>query len=96
MGPVPKKSGMKRLDRFLEIPKEVCSNLPKITVTGFDEMIVENHKGILEYEEFFVKINTYIGVLNINGFSLKLENMTNDDIKINGKIESIDIERIVE
>ena len=70
--------------------------MPKITVTGFDEMIVENHKGILEYEEFFVKINTYIGVLNINGFSLKLENMTNDDIKINGKIESIDIERIVE
>lgn len=87
---------MKKLDRFLELPKEVYSNVPKIVVTGFDEMIIENFKGILEYEEFFVKINTYIGIININGYQLNLENMTNDDIKITGKIESFDFERMVD
>ena len=77
-----KKKGYNRLDKILELPQEVCSNIPKITITGFNEMIIENFKGILEYEEFFVRINTYIGIISINGFNLNLENMTNDDIKV--------------
>lgn len=83
----------KRLDKILEIPEEVYSNIPKITITGFNEIILENYKGILEYEEFFASISTYIGIVNINGYNINLEKMTNDDIKITGKIESIEIER---
>lgn len=81
---------------MLEIPKEVYSNIPKLSVTGFEEMVIENYKGILEYEEFFVRISTHIGIININGYNLNLETMTNDDIKVTGKIESIEIERLVE
>ena len=66
--------------------------IPKITVTAFDEMLIENFKSILEYEEFFVRIATYIGVVSINGFNLKLSQMTEDDILVSGKIESIDFE----
>lgn len=91
-----KKRNYNKLDKILELPKEVCSDIPKMIVTGFDEMIIENFKGILEYEEFFIRINTYIGIININGYNLNLENMTNDDIKVTGQIESIDIERTVD
>ena len=83
----------RRLDKILEMPEEVYSNTPKLTITGFNEMILENYKGILEYEEFFASISTHIGIVNINGFNINLEKMTNDDIKITGKIESIDLER---
>lgn len=86
----------RRLDKILEIPEEVYTNVPKITITGFSEIILENYKGILEYEEFFVRISTHIGIININGYNLNLETMTNDDIKVTGKIESIEIERLVE
>lgn len=91
-----KKSTYNKFDKLLELPKEVCSNIPKVIITGFDEIIIENFKGILEYEEYFVRINTHIGIININGYNLSLENMTDDDIKVNGKIESIDIERTVD
>ena len=91
-----KKKKENRIDKILELPKEIYLNIPKIIVTGFDEMIIENFKGILEYEEFFVQINTNIGVININGYGLTLENMTNDDIKVKGKIESIEIERTLD
>lgn len=91
-----KKNNFRKLDKILEMPQEVYSDIPKIIVTGFDEMIIENFKGILEYEEFFVRINTYIGIININGYGLNLENMTNDDIKVTGKIESMEIERTVD
>ena len=85
-----------RINDILEIPKEVYSNEPKLIITGFNEMIIENYKGILEYEDYYIKINTYIGSININGFNLKLEKMTEDNIKIIGKIESFDIERITD
>lgn len=95
-GGTMKKSNYNKFDKLLELPKEVCSNIPKVIITGFDEIIIENFKGILEYEEYFVRINTHIGIININGYNLSLENMTDDDIKVNGKIESIDIERTVD
>ena len=84
-----KRGSLSRIDKFLEMPQEIYSNIPKITITGFEEMIIENFKGILEYEDFFIRIN-------INGYELKLENMTNDDIKVTGKIESFDLERNTE
>ena len=88
--------GINRINRMLEIPKETYTNEPKLTITGFNELIIENYKGIIEYEDYYIKISTFIGCININGFNLKLENMSEDDIKINGKIESLDIERKVD
>lgn len=82
-----------KIDRLLEMPQEVYTDTPKITIIGFNEMIIENFKGILEYEDYYIRINTSLGIVNINGYELKLENMTNDDIKVKGKVESIDIER---
>ena len=91
-----KKKKISRLEKILEIPQEIYSDVPKIVITGFNEMVIENFKSILEYEEFFIRINTYIGIININGYNLKLETMTNDDIKITGQIENFEIERIIE
>ena len=89
-----RKRKMNKLEKILEIPQEVYSNIPKLTITGFDEMILENYKGILEYEETYTSISTYIGIVNIKGYNLNLEKMTNDDIKIIGKIENIELERL--
>ena len=91
-----KNNRKNKIDKILEIPREIYSDIPKITIIGFDEMIIENYKGVLEYEEFFTRINTFIGIININGFNLKLENMSKDDLKITGKIESVEFERIID
>ena len=91
-----KRKKIGKLEKILEIPQEVYSDVPKITIIGFNEMLIENFRAILEYEEFYIRISTYIGIININGYNLKLENMTNDDIKIKGKIEGFEIERLIE
>ena len=59
-----KKYKYNKIDKILELPKEICSNIPKLTITGFDEIIIEN--------------------------------MTEDDIKVTGKIESVDVERTID
>lgn len=91
-----KKTRASRINEILEMPREIVSNEPKITIVGFEEILIENYKSILEYEEFYVKINTYIGVININGFNLRLKEMTGDDIMVLGKIDSLDFENITD
>ena len=90
------KKKLRKIDKLLEMPEEICSDIPKITIKGFNEMIIENFKAILEYEEFYIRISTYIGIININGYELNLEEMTTDDLKVTGKIESFDFESTVE
>lgn len=84
--------GKRRIDRWLELPTEIVSNIPKITLIGFNEMLIENYKGILEYEEIYIRINTHIGIININGFNLNLEQISEDDISVKGKIDSVNLE----
>ncbi len=91
-----KNNKVSRLERILEIPEELSSNQPKVTILGFEQLLIENHKGILEYQDYFIRLNTYIGIININGFNLKLDEMTNEDILIKGKIDSIDFENTQE
>ena len=81
-----------RLDEMLEIPEEVASKEPKITIMGFKKMLIENYKGILEYQDFYIRLSTYTGIMNINGFNLSVKEMTTEDVQITGKIESIDFE----
>ena len=88
-----RKVKQSRFEELLEIPKEISSQNPKLTVMGFEELLVENYKAILEYQDFYIRLSTHIGIVNINGFELNLNEMTNDDILITGKIESIDFER---
>lgn len=86
----------RKINDILEIPKEIYMNIPNFIITGFEDMIIENYKGILEYEDYYVRVNTYIGIVNIHGINLRLEKMTEDNLKIIGKIESIEIERTLD
>ena len=89
-----KKVAQNKISNLLEIPQEVSSNIPKVTITGFEQILIENYKTILEYQDFYIRLSTEIGILNINGFGLDLKEMTSDDLLITGKIDSIDFESI--
>ena len=91
-----KKNMRSKINKALQVPQEIDLTVPKLTILKFEEVLIENYKGILEYQDFFVRIQTYIGIININGFKLSLEEMTSDDLIVKGKIESIDFEGIVE
>ena len=69
-----------KLNRVLEVPEEVTSKAPKLTILNFEEVLIENYKGILEYQDFYVRIQTYIGIVNINGFKLSLEEIFSTNI----------------
>jgi sporulation protein YqfC len=81
------------INKILEIPTEIISTIPKLTSLGFEKLMIENYKNILEYEEHFIRVSTSIGIINIDGINMKMEEMTKDDIIIEGSIESINFEK---
>lgn len=82
-----------KFDKLLEIPKEIATSTPRLIIREFQELLVENYKGVLEYEENFIRIATYIGIVNINGINLKLNQMKDDTVFIYGQIESVTMEK---
>ena len=89
-----RKRFAEKINKLLEIPKEISGVESKITILGFDEMLIENYKGISEYEEHYMKINTAMGIINITGIGMELEQITDEDAFVRGQIETIDIERL--
>ncbi len=87
-----KKNKEKKIDRILEIPSEISTNEPRIINMGFKKMLIENYLVIMEYQDFFIRISTEIGLININGFNLKIDEMTSNELYVTGKIESVDLE----
>ena len=85
-----------KLDSILELPREVTSSDVKLTLNGFDEILIENYKNILEYQDILIKVNTFEGAISIYGFNLRLEQMTDEDIKIIGQIDNIEFEKLTD
>ena len=74
----------------LELPLDLALDLPKITVIGNLKVEITNHKGIIEYKNEIIRINTNIGVLKITGESLEIKNIFVEEINIDGNIEKIE------
>ncbi|MCI8518685.1 MAG: hypothetical protein HFJ51_00705 [Clostridia bacterium] len=73
---------LSKITAFLEMPEEIMTDKPRTTIVGFEELVIENYKNILEYDEIFIKVNTYVGAINISGVNLKLIQMNKDDIMV--------------
>lgn len=77
----------------LELPKEIVLNLPKFTMVGNKDIIIENYKGIIEYDVSRIRINTGIGIVRMTGEGMIIKEITSEDIMVSGEITSIEFLR---
>ena len=73
---------------LLALPKEIALNLPLVILTGRDEVNIENYKGIKEYTDTSVAVNTSAGLLLVEGKKLHLRQITVENIVVTGIIDS--------
>ena len=69
-----------------ELPKDVVLGVPIITITGKQELLIENHRGIIEYTDLLIRVQTKNGQVRITGNQLRIIYYTNDELKISGQI----------
>lgn len=84
--------GKRVLVEKLELPKDVILDVPKIIVIGRNEITIENHKGIILFEEGLIKINTSFGPLRIEGRQFEILYIATATITISGYFNSIKYE----
>jgi sporulation protein YqfC len=85
-----RKTIREKFIELLELPKELVLNTPRLTMVGNSDLMVENHKGIVEFGDKGVKIITGTGIIKITGFGLLIKEITSEDIIISGSIDSIE------
>lgn len=85
-----KKSIKERLTETLELPKEIILDVPRITVIGNIDIIIENYKGVFEYSDNRIRINTIQGIIKIEGLGLQIKEIVSEEVSINGKIHKIE------
>ncbi|MFC0892482.1 MULTISPECIES: sporulation protein YqfC [Clostridium] len=73
----------------LDLPKDIILNMPQIKIIGNDEIIIENHKGIILFEDSQIKINSGIGLISIYGSKFEVLFIGGSTITIGGKFKSI-------
>ena len=75
---------------MLDLPRELTMNLPIISMVGSEELFIENYKGVIEYTEEKVRINTSCGILKIEGKKIFLKQITAENISLTGKITALE------
>jgi len=79
----------KAMADLLEIPADLVLDMPRLTITGRNELYLENHKGIIEYSTVRMRINLSRGFLEVNGDNLEIQALMPDEMRIIGEISSI-------
>ncbi len=74
---------------FLDLPGDIMLNLPKVSLLGNLQMVVENHRGILKFSPEAIHISINGGELIISGRELRLRSVFAEEIYVEGEIKSI-------
>ena len=80
------RSRFRRVLRALDLPEEVDLNVPKFTMLGNTDLLVENHRGILQYNEGLIRLVTADGVVRITGTGLELTEFGSERVLVRGAL----------
>lgn len=89
MGRKTKKPLYRSLTDAAQIPKELSGGLPLLHMVGQEELLIENFKGIVEYTDAVLLLQTKGCLLRVEGEHLFLSYYTREELKVTGKITSV-------
>ena len=90
--PEDEMSNKERIERVLDvmqIPSAALTDTTHFEMNGNREVIVDGCKGILEYDENVIRINTGRMITEFTGRNLSIKSMTEDALIVKGFITSI-------
>lgn len=79
-----------RLTEALDLPKDIVLNLPRLIFTGNRELYIENYRGIVEYSDTIIRLNTSECMIKITGTQLGIKNIATEEITLSGRMKSLE------
>lgn len=87
---LPEKSLPEKVMDIFELPKNKSGIITALNITGVHQAVVEGHKGIIEYTENVIKINTPQFILKLCGANLEISGVAEEYIEIRGIITGVE------
>ena len=88
-----KKNLKARITDAAGMPKDVLLGVPILSIAGQSEACIENYRGILDYTDKLIRIQTKLGKIHVIGRNLQIEFYTNDEMKISGYITGVSYQK---
>ena len=79
----------KKVAAALDLPKDIL--LPVITVSGVNELRVVNYKGVMEYSDERIRLNTQCGVVIVEGKQLVINRIAAECVMLGGRVMRIEL-----
>jgi sporulation protein YqfC len=73
----------------MELPADVLTDLPRVTMVGQIHVYIENHKGLLAFSDKEIHILLKQGQLLIKGQDLVIKVIMPEEIVLEGKIGQV-------
>lgn len=77
---------------WLDLPRDVVLDVPRITLIGDMQLAVENHRGLLEYSSERIAVGAPRGRLAVLGRDLVIGTVSGEVITVRGQIEAVRFE----
>lgn len=78
-----------KISNAFELPQDIVLDVSKVIIIGTNQVTIENHKGIIEYSQELIRVNTGSGIMNLCGRNLVIKHIFQEEITITGEIQSI-------
>ncbi|MEG1459493.1 MAG: YabP/YqfC family sporulation protein, partial [Acetivibrio sp.] len=67
---------MEGISDTMKLPSDMLAGAPILSLIGQRQICIENYKGIIEYTEELIRVQTKIGRIHIRGNNLNIEYYT--------------------
>jgi sporulation protein YqfC len=83
------KRTLRKTTNLLDLPKETVLGISRLIVLGREEILIENHGGIIDYSSERIRISSKPGSVMIDGSGLLIRSIGSERIHIEGNILAI-------
>ena len=84
-------SWMHRLTTAADLPDETIPGRPLVEIIDHSRVLIENHKGVMEYGVNLIRVKVKFGSICICGSHLELSRMTKGQLIITGNVDTIQL-----
>ncbi|RAV21759.1 sporulation protein YqfC [Paenibacillus contaminans] len=75
--------------KMFDVPQDVALDLPRITVIGNNQLLIENHRGVIVFSEELLKLRLAKGSMEIRGKQLVIRAIYSEEVYVDGQVSDI-------
>ncbi|MEW9667364.1 sporulation protein YqfC [Ammoniphilus sp. 3BR4] len=75
--------------KMLDLPADVTMDMPRITMIGQIHMYIENHRGVLLFNDKELRLLLTKGQLLVTGEKLVIRAILTEEVLIEGKVDGV-------